>query len=158
MNKRIDFNNNGGLPVTQDTFRFMQESYRDAFSALTGIIGNKTIVSGMEVNGGNVNNGWISYNGELVPFAGGPLGDGNYVVIVESGENATFENNAVFTVYFTRIARLSSSGAFLFSELKKPEPIRDVWQRGDVKLVHCDANHLGANFTASGLGVNERTG
>lgn len=158
MNKRIDFTYNGGFPVTQEIFDWMQDSYRSAFAALAGLIGNKAIIAGVAITGENVGNGWIAYNGELLPFVGGQLVAGATVNIVELATAKTFEDNASREVLFERVAKLGIGGVFPFTDLQRPGAVKDIWLPGDVKMVHCSMEYLATNFDQSGLGLNERTG
>lgn len=156
MNKRIDFTNLGGYPLDQDSLAFMQDSYRGALGALARLCGDKTILHGVEVAAGNVSDGWIAYNGELMPFVGGSLGA--QVVIAETVVPLIFEDNAQHDVEFTKYATCGALGAFLFSELKALAPLSQIWVKGDIKEVDCDAAYIAANFDGSGLGINERAG
>lgn len=156
MNQRIDFSNNGGFPATQDTFAFMQQSYRGAFAALAGFFGDKVVVSGCVEAGGSVSDGWIAVGGELIPFEGGPIASN--IIIQETSEAVTFEDNAERPVYFRRIARFGSPGGFPYSELRRPGEYGRIWLPGDTKFVLCTLVYLEANFDGTGLGINERRG
>lgn len=127
MNKRIDFTYNGGFPATQYMTNFMQESYRSCFMALANIIGDKVIVQGCDVVGGQVTNGWISVGGELIQFIGGVLPGGASVVINETPASRQFDDGASHDVYFTKTATIGSPGNFLFSDLKRVSAYRDLF-------------------------------
>lgn len=117
MNKRLDLTKNGGFPATQHTLAFMQDSYRLAFMALASMIGDKIIVMGCDVVGGTVTDGWISVGGELMPFKGGLLQAESKVIITEATAERIFDDGVQNTVYFEKIARLGSPGAFAFTDL-----------------------------------------
>ena len=117
MNKRIDLTNLGGFPMTQFTLSEMQDSYRNALSALSKFIGDKTILYGVEIVGVNVTSGWISVNGELMPFVGGPLNTQVYITDLP-GVDRTFEDTTVYPVYFTKTATCALLGSFDFADLK----------------------------------------
>lgn len=127
MNKRIDFTFNGGFPATQYMVNFMQESYRSCFMAIANIIGDKVIVQGCDIVGGQVSNGWISFQGELIPFLGGALPVGASVAIVETPASRVFDDQAPHDVYFTKTASLGTPGNFLFSELKRVSVYKDLF-------------------------------
>ncbi len=112
-NKRIDFTKTGGFPLTQNALNFMQDSYRNAIEGLANLAGNKIIISGMEESNGQVSNGWIFWNGEILPFEGGPKQ--MYFTITENKESEVFEDNNVHEVYFSKKAKFG--GSLLFSEL-----------------------------------------
>lgn len=129
MNKRIDLTNLGGFPLEQDTLKFMQDSYAAAFGAMAAHFGDKVIVSGVQVSGSNVSDGWISYQGELIPFIGGTLGA--QVVITEEKQSVTFEDGVDREVYITKTATCGVSGAFPFADLKPaglvPKGLISMW-------------------------------
>lgn len=155
MNKRIDFTKSGGFPATQYTWAFVQDSFRGAFSALAGLIGDKTIVTGVVEAGGNVSDGWVCVGGELMPFLGGPIGAN--VLIEEIKDNRVFNDGINKEVYYTKRARFGNPG-FPYSELSRPTTIKGAWQKNDVKMVQCDMAYLAANFQNDGLGISERLG
>lgn len=173
MNKVEQLTNLGGFPMTQYTLDFMQQSYRGALGALANLVGSAVIVSGMEENGNIVGNGWISYNGELLPFTGGPKQ--STWIIEEATENRLFADQVSRTVYFTRKARFAAGGIPYSSlqridtliglkstlaamEARISQQIDRVWKRGDLIEIDCSGDYLAANFDGSGLGRNERTG
>lgn len=156
MNKRIELTNIGGFPFTQDTLKFMQDSYRGAFGGLAGMIGDKTIVTGVEVSGSNVTNGWIIYQGELIPFVGGVLGAD--VIISETSVDADFEDGSTFPTYFTKVAISGAGGAFPFSDLIRLSALQNIWLPGDIKEKYCDAAYIAANFDVDGYGLNREKG
>lgn len=118
MNKRIDLTNLGGFPLEQDTLSFMQDSYRGAFAAIAQLCGSKTILFGVQLLAGNISNGWISYNGEMIQFIGGPAAA--QVVITETPgvTQAVFEDGSTRDVYFTKTATVGAVGDFPFTDLK----------------------------------------
>lgn len=156
MNKRIDLTNLGGFPLEQDTLKFMQDSYDAAFQAVAKLCGDKTILSGVVVTGGNVSSGWISYNNELVPFIGGALGA--QVVIAETSTSATFEDGTDHAIYFTKTATCGAVGSFPFSDLVPLLSLQNMWRPGDIKERYCDNAYIAANFDVNGFGVNAETG
>lgn len=157
MNKRIDLSNTGGFPFTEGTLDFMQQSYRNALAAIAAMCGDKVIISGCVVNDQNqVSNGWIVYNGEMIPFTGGLLGTG--VVVQETAASANFQDGSVYDVYFTKTAFFGTPATFNWSDLKRLNTLQETWLPGDVKEVDCNAAYIAANFDATGLGINERKG
>lgn len=156
MHKRIDFSNLGGFPLEQDTLDFLQSSYDAAFSAVAALCGNKVIISGVEVIGSNVTSGWIAYNGELVPFVGGPVGAS--VVISTTSTDATFEDNSMHPAYFTKVATCGVGGAFPFADLQPLLSLQNIWRPGDIKERYCDAAYINNNFDVNGFGLNTEKG
>lgn len=156
MNKRIDLTQLGGFPLTQDVLDFLQVSYREAFKGIAALCGDKTILSGVVVTGPAVSDGWISYNGELVPFIGGSVGAD--VVVEETSTGLLFEDGVTRQVLFTKVAYCGAPATFPFSDLKALIPLNKLWQTGDVKEVDCNDAYVLANFDATGLGIGERVG
>lgn len=173
MNRVEELTNLGGFPMTQYTLDFMQKSYRESLGALARLVGSAVIVSGMEETGSTVANGWISYNGELLPFIGGPKQ--STWIVEELAESRKFADLVDRNVYFTRQARFAAGG-IAYSSLQRIETllglkntiasletrlgqrIDNVWKRGDVIEIDCSKPYLQANFDSTGLGINERTG
>lgn len=116
MNQRIDFSKLGGFPATQFTFDFMQASYRNAFTALALMFGDKVILSGVDLIGAQYTDGWISIAGELMPFVGGTAQ--SEFIIEEIPATRLFQNGQTNTVYFKRQARFGSPG-IPFSQLRR---------------------------------------
>lgn len=132
----------------------MQESYRDAFAAIAQMAGN-CIIAGINITGSQATNGWISYNGELLPFLGGTLGA--QFVIEEIKESRLFADNESKEVYFTRRARFGSPG-ISFNSLTRFGTVAGLWQKGDLKDIIITMEEFAADFDATGLGRNGRIG
>ena len=156
MNKRIDFTNLGGLPMTQFTLSEMQDSYRAAFAAMANICGDKAILFGAEVIGANVTDGWISYLGELIPFVGGAFNAKVSINVVALPR--TFENNNIHNVYFTKTSTCAVVGDFNFSDLTRITSLQNIWITGDLKQKYCNAAYVAANFDLNGFGLNREIG
>jgi hypothetical protein len=114
----LKLDNLGGLKVTQNRFAWMQQGMLDSFVSLAKLCGNKVILYGVVVAAGNVSPGFISYNGELVEFVGGPVAA--QVKIVEIVNSYAYANNTVQPVEIKRRAELVAAGGdFLFADLNK---------------------------------------
>lgn len=121
-NKRIDFSKTGGFPTTQNTLDFMQQAYVHAIQALADLAGNRVIISGMEENNNQISDGWIVWDGELLPFTGGPKQ--THILIEEETESVIFEGEASSTeVYHTRKAKFGGS-TLLYSDLVRLDKIK----------------------------------
>ena len=67
MNK-IDFNQTGGFPMSTQILDALQEAYKN-FNVHGAMAGDLAIILGCEVGGGgNVTDGFVHINGELLPF------------------------------------------------------------------------------------------
>lgn len=158
MYKRIDFGQLGGNPIDQDNLQWMQDSYRSAFAAIAGLVGSKVIISGMAVTGPNISNGWLTYNGELLPFTGGAIGDGSIVVQEIANDPVQFQNGDSHVVEIKRVAVLGGPATFNYSELTNIGVLKRMWLPGDTKMIQVTMDYIAANFDATGLGINERVG
>lgn len=147
----IDFSNLGGMPFTQDRANFMQQTYLAAFGAIANLCGNKTILFGVVSDGVNVTDGWISYNGELIPFIGAALASD--VVITETSVPFTFANTTIHNVQFTKVATCGLTGAFPFADLVPLLSLQNVWKKDDIRQCMKDAAYEAANFDGSGYGT-----
>jgi hypothetical protein len=102
----IDFSKPGGLLFTQSTLDFMQREYvrmlngiGSAWASSQG--GQYVILSGCAADGnGNISSGICSVNGEMMYSPGG---SGSYVRVVQTTQDAIFENGNVHPVYITRM-------------------------------------------------------
>ncbi len=154
MNKRADFSNLGGFPLEQDTLEFMQQSYRGAFGALAGLCGNKTILVGVELVAGNYSNGWISYNGELIPFVGAVAAPDVVIVETPATVQAVFEDGTPRDVYFTKLATCGSAGVFPMADLVPITSLKFAWKKDDLRMAKKSNAYIAANFDATtGIGT-----
>jgi hypothetical protein len=123
-----------GFPATNKTWRFISDAYSEPLSALATLAGEKTIISGVVTNVNNfVSNGYIVYQGEIIPFVGG--NSNNNVSIIEEIENVNYNtdsnNNSVLDsqpAYRTKYATLGQIGSivFAFSSLKRLKKLVDL--------------------------------
>lgn len=112
---RIDTQQAGGFPLETDTLDFMQKSFT-ALQALVSLGGDHYILSGCTVQSGNVSDGWVVINGELMPFKGGLLQ--SKVIIKENLGSRTFENGVNKVVFYERFAQFGSGDSSVpFSDL-----------------------------------------
>ena len=101
MNK-IDFNQTGGFPMSTQILDALQEAYK-IFNAHGAMAGDLDIILGCEVGGvGNVTDGFVHINGELLPFVGGQISTN--VAIVETSDLRGFEDGSQKPVIYTRYA------------------------------------------------------
>lgn len=61
-----------GFPLTTERLQFLQETYGKAITNLSKVAGDgDVIIDGLVVGGGNITDGVIVVNGEVLPFVGG---------------------------------------------------------------------------------------
>ncbi len=119
MKKVIDFNQPGGFPLSTQILEALQEAYKN-FNAHGALAGELAIIVGCEVGGGgNVTNGFVHINGELLPFVGGPIAAN--VAIVEISDLRGFEDGSVKPVIYTRYATFGEgTPSYPWSNFRRP--------------------------------------
>jgi len=123
MNK-VNFEQTGGFPLETNTFSFLQSAY-GSLAGLAGLGGQNYILNGCEVAGGNIANGTVVINGEVLPFTGGAKLA--RVVIEETVTEKTFEDGISKPVYTTRVAKMAATGGVLdFDSLKRVSNLLDI--------------------------------
>lgn len=116
MNK-VNFEQTGGFPLETNTLSFLQSAYGQ-LSGLAGLGGQSYILNGCTVAGGNVTDGTIVIDGEVLPFVGGPKLA--RVIIDETVTDKTFEDGVSKPVYYTRVAKMAAAGGVTdFDSLKR---------------------------------------
>lgn len=113
MYKIIDFKQLGGFPFNQNSLAFMQDGYSGLSEAIVALVGNNVILSGVEVAGETLTEGWMTYNNELIPFKSGANMD--YFQIRTDKTELKFKNGENKTVLFSKYAQPSGSGILLSS-------------------------------------------
>jgi hypothetical protein len=109
--KRIDFSQPNGFPLEADaTLGFMQSDYQDAIKGMAGFFGDNTIVSGLQITGGSVSEGWILVDGELIFFPAGTYQPTFY--IKQDVVSKANQNGALIDRYFTKTARWGTSSLY----------------------------------------------
>lgn len=167
--KKIDFNIKAGFPVSTDTLEFMQQSIQQVEQA-SSLGGNLCVLRGCANVGGIVSDGFVTINGEVLPFVGGNVQ--TKVIIVDNIGNRIFFSGANNPYYHNRYATFGVTGnpltEFLWADFKINNPTNGVlarldkleamWVPGDIKELACNASYIAANFDNTGLGINERQG
>lgn len=115
--KKIDYTKLNGFGFTQYALDFLQQGSIAEISAIANLFGNKIIVYGVQDQGANVTDGFVVYNGELLPFVGGAKAPQVWVETVNDVE--LFGDSALQTVYFTKRLRMGNVGDFPLTDLKK---------------------------------------
>lgn len=110
MYQTIDFSKTGGFPLTQDAMAFLQNAYNNVLSSLTGVIGTYAVINGVTLSSGNYSAGWVTFNGEIVPFEAAPASKGPNVDVIETVTSVTYLNSSLQGVIKSRKAVLGASG------------------------------------------------
>lgn len=111
---RIDFTQPNGFPLEADaTLGFMQTAFREAINGLSQFAAAATgiyILSGCQelvFGGSTYGDGWVIWNGELLPFIGGSNATGK-VFIDETKVAKQNQNGVLLDRYFTRRVRFGN--------------------------------------------------
>lgn len=120
-----------GFPGTNKTLRFINDMAVEQRQSLAKVCGDKSILSGLEIEAGVISSGVISYNGDLITFEGGALGPN--VEVITQVENANYNtdpsNGAVVAshpAYENTIARCTEgAGDFPFEDLRRMRPFNE---------------------------------
>lgn len=145
-----------GFPGTNKTWRFVQDGYRDPLSAIAKVFGEKTIISGVEIDNTNpsytvVSDGFIVYNNEIIPFVGGNMTTAGMVTIIENIEkvdyNTDADDDAVLDnlpAYRTIKAVFGSGGleTFPFTDLFRIQPYKELKPIGMIEMWSGAANAI----------------
>lgn len=115
--KKIDFSKLNGFGLTQYALDFLQIGSMADVGAIAKLFGNKVILYGVEDQGANVTDGYVIYNGELLPFVGGAKAPQVWVETIN--ETELFGDSSLQTVYFTKRLRMGNVGEFALTDLKK---------------------------------------
>lgn len=115
--KKIDYTKLNGFGLTQYALDFLQTGTQAEMSAIAKLLGDKVVVYGVEDQGVNVTDGFVAYNGELLPFVGGAKAPKVWVETVSDVE--LFGDSSLQQVYFTKRLRMGNVGDFALGELKK---------------------------------------
>ena len=128
MYQKIDYNELGGLPLTQEIMDFMQNSYNEVFESITEVIGTYAIISGVALSAGNYGAGWLSIDGEIVPFEAAPASQGTKISVFPSATSIEFGNGDIKPVIITRRAILGTTGVdlSLFTRITLPQLQTDL--------------------------------
>ncbi|MCZ2141067.1 MAG: hypothetical protein LC096_06695 [Bacteroidia bacterium] len=159
MYNSIDFTKIGGLWLTQNTFEYMQAGISNVLDAIAQLVGHRAVLNGVQVVGGNVTNGWISYNGMILPFVGGTKTDHIDIETIITDEQ--FDDGNLKPTYTTKrliMVSVATGTSFPFAQLIYASKIKDIHLPGDIKELACDADYITANFDNTGLGINLRQG
>lgn len=122
MNK-IKLDNAGGLHFYQDALAYMHNAAREAILQLSKAVGNNAIVEGCEVAGGNISNGIVVIDNEIMPFEGGT--NFGFIAVSEVAANEDFEDGTPKQVYFTRKA-ISAVSGIPVADFKRITPLKDI--------------------------------
>ena len=106
-----------GYPGTTESWKFIKDTYEMIADALGKVIdiNDAVILSGMEVTGSDISDGYLSYNGEIYAFKGGEFT--GTIVLVEDVTNVEYNTDPAnsgqlqsLPTYYKRYARNGQAG------------------------------------------------
>lgn len=125
----LDFNILAGWPGSTETWQYLQNMILNSQNAVL-LGGRNFIVDGCLEAAGNVGNGLIVVNGEMLPFEGGPIQPN--IIVVDQAVSRTFFGGASNPYYHNRKAVFGTGpGSVLYSDFKRNNPDNGVLARLD---------------------------
>ncbi len=125
----LDFNIPQGWPASTETFQWLQDMANNAQLA-TLLGGRNFILDGCLEAGGNVGNGLMVINGEVLPFEGGPLQPS--VIVTDTATQRAFFGGAVNDYYHARkVVFGTGPDSVLYADIKRSVPENGVLARLD---------------------------
>ncbi|ROI09803.1 hypothetical protein EGI11_03330 [Chryseobacterium sp. H3056] len=118
----IDYNQSGGFPMSTQILEAAQDAYK-TFNEYGKLAGELVIISGCEtINIDQVADGFVSINGELLPFKSASVSE--FVVIVQNSDLRGFEDGSAKPVIYTRYATFGSSPTqFEWAKFRRPQTL-----------------------------------
>jgi hypothetical protein len=114
-----NFNQSGGFPLQTETLTEMQNAY-SLFNSLGYIAGNYAIIQGCEVSAGQVSNGVVIIDGEVLEFRGGNIGTD--VIIGQEITTQEFQDGNDKEVLFVRYATFGiGANSIPWANFKRPK-------------------------------------
>lgn len=184
--KLLDLSNIGtgvALPLKSGSLQFLQDSYKEAVSAVLTLV-NTTylantvyVLSGCKNTGSGTNYilsaGYLYYNDEIFKFNGATFSTGagapNFAYAnllttqyLGNGINAdpvTFTDGTQDNIHNIREFVISSTSTPTgYPYFEQFVVIQPSWLTGDIKEIDCSNAYITANFNGTGLGIGERIG
>ncbi|MDA6072096.1 hypothetical protein NJT12_20935 [Flavobacterium sp. AC] len=110
----------GGYPLKAERLQEMQTAYQ-ILNAFGSLAGNLTIISGCEIVGTTVKNGFVYIDNELLEFREADVNVDSKVTIIEEAVNKAFKNGVVKQVHTIRYATFGTSEvSWPWSDFVKP--------------------------------------
>lgn len=121
-----NFIQTGGFPLKGERLQELQTAY-SIFNSLGALAGNLTIISGCELLGTTIGNGFVYIDGELLEFRVGAVTPSSTVIIIEEAVNREFENAEIKTVHTIRYATFGTAAtSWLWTDFKRPIETKEI--------------------------------
>ncbi len=120
MSQEVDLTQLGGLFTYQDTLDFLQQAYGKDIKALAAFAGEKYVLTGCAEDGaGNVADGYIVVDGEVMQFFGAAYDGASQVIINTVLGDEGFDDGSLKTIYTRKTATIGNAGGFDYTDLKR---------------------------------------
>ena len=129
-----------GYPGTTESWKFLNEMIKDLASIIGRMIhrDDAVIITGVNVSGGDVSDGYISYGGEVYRFIGGKKTD--TVILIEDIDSAEYNTDPansgqleLLPTYYRRYAKCANPGEGFeeidFDDFTRMDELIDVSNR-----------------------------
>jgi hypothetical protein len=141
MNKS-SYNQTNGYPLNTERLQELQTSF-EIFNSCGSLAGNYTIISGCNLTGSTVQNGFIFINGELLEFRESAVTPTSAVIIVETTVVRPFETGPDKVVYIKRHATFGTADiSYPWSQFKRPIETKEIQAALDGKQDKTSAGNL----------------
>ena len=125
MNK-TNFNQTGGFPLKTERLQEMETAY-SVFNSLGALAGNLTIISGCNLTGSTVSDGYVFIDGELLAFKSANANVNSTVIIIDEPVNRGFKNGVVKQVHAIRYATFGTADtSWLWTDFKRPFETKNI--------------------------------
>jgi hypothetical protein len=155
-----------GFPGTNKTLRFLQDAYQQPLEAISRVLGDKVILSGVVItddgiNPATVSDGYIAIDGMIVPFTGGLYQA--TITVYENVENATYNTDInndntldSLPAYKYRTANCGTGGVdiYNFSDFVRLETIKTLSPLKDI-VAALQVNDALQQASINGLNARE---
>ncbi|WP_289665587.1 hypothetical protein [Flavobacterium panacagri] len=144
MNKS-NFNQTGGYPLTTERLQELQTAH-EIFNSFGSLAGNYTIISGCNLIGSIVQNGFVFINGELLEFRQAAVTPTSTVIIIETPVMKSFENGNQKQVHTIRYATFGTAEvSWPWSSFRRPIETKEIAPVLDQKADKVTTDNLQAN-------------
>ncbi|CAM2904699.1 phage baseplate protein [Flavobacterium frigoris] len=123
-----NFVQTGGFPVKAERLQELQTAF-SVFNELGFLAGNLTILSGCNLLGTSISDGYVFINGEVLKFKAGFISAD--VIVIQNESAKEFENGEVKAVHYERYATFGTNldASWPWESFKRPDPITVLMAR-----------------------------